>query len=117
MKTVLCTLLLATLSALAAKADVTIVFDQPDQIAGPGDTLQFFGTITNDDSEHPVYLNSDDPTLNGASLTINDLFFDNVPASLLPVGPQAILSFSTSSSVTHCLMRLGRTWEVHPDRG
>jgi hypothetical protein len=82
MKTVLCTLMLATLSALSAKADVTIVFDQPDQIGSPGETLQFFGTITNDDSENRVFLNSDDLTLNGLSLTTDDLFFANVPASL-----------------------------------
>jgi hypothetical protein len=82
MKTLFCTLLLVSLSALAANADtVTITFDQPDQSAGPGDTLEFFGTITND-TGNTVYLNTDDLNLIDVSLTTNDQFFNTVPISL-----------------------------------
>jgi hypothetical protein len=89
MKTLLCTLMLATLGAAAAKADsITITLDHPNQIAYPGETLQFFGTITND-TNTTIYLNSDDPNLSdpsGVSFTLDDLFFSNVPISLAPKG-------------------------------
>jgi PEP-CTERM motif len=86
MKIILCALILLTLTTVAAKADtLTIVLDQPDQMAAPGQTLQFFGSITND-SDTTVYLNSDDFTLNGLSFTVNDLFFDTVPFFLAPSG-------------------------------
>ena len=89
MKTLLCTLMLATLGAAAAKADsVTITFVAPNQIAYPGETLQFFGTITND-TNTTLYLNSDDPNLSdpsGVSFSLDDLFFSNVPISLAPEG-------------------------------
>jgi hypothetical protein len=86
MKTLLCTLILATLGTAVAKADtITISFDQPNQAAAPGGSLQFFGTITND-SNATIYLNSDDLNLNGLSLTTNDQFFNTVPISLAPSG-------------------------------
>ncbi len=84
MKTLLCALILATLGTTAAKADtITITFDQPNQTASAGGTLQFFGIITNDTNE-TVYLNSDDLNLKGRSLTPNDLFLSNVPFTLDP---------------------------------
>jgi hypothetical protein len=86
MRTLLCTLMLATLSAVAANADiVTVTFDQPVQTGSPGETLQFFGTITNL-SGATVFLNSDDLNVNGLSLTTNDLFLSTVPISLAPNG-------------------------------
>ncbi|MGD0632612.1 MAG: hypothetical protein ABR987_25080, partial [Terracidiphilus sp.] len=60
---------------------VTITLDNPVQIGDAGDTLQFYGTITNN-ADATVYLNSDDLTLNGLSFAITDFFFANVPASL-----------------------------------
>jgi hypothetical protein len=86
MKNLFCTLLLATLSVAAAKADVvTITFDHPNQLASPGETLQFFGTITND-SNTTVFLNNDDLNLSGLSLTTTDQFLNTVPISLAPSG-------------------------------
>ena len=84
MKTLLCTLILATLATAAAKADpVTISFDQPNQTGGTGQTLQFFGTITNNTGA-TIFLNSDDFTLAGLSFSITDQFFSTVPVSLAP---------------------------------
>jgi hypothetical protein len=88
MKTPLCTLMLTALGAAAAAANtlpITIAFDQPDQIGVAGQTLQFFGTITNTTSDI-VFLNSDDLNPTGLSITSNDLFFANVPLFLAPSG-------------------------------
>jgi len=84
MKTLLCTLLLATLSA-ANTLPITIAFDQPDQTGMPGQTLQFFGTLTNTTAA-AVFLNSDDLNPTGLSFTSTDLFFANVPLFLAPSG-------------------------------
>jgi len=85
-KALFCTLILATLAGAAARADeITITFDQSSQTASAGDTLQFFGTITNDTGA-TVYLNSDDLTVTGLSLTTTDQFFNTVPLSLAPNG-------------------------------
>ena len=86
MKTLLCTLILATLGTAVAKADtITISFDQQDQTISAGDTVEFFGTITND-TANTIYLNEDDLTLSGLSLTTTDQFFNNVPIDLAPSG-------------------------------
>ena len=86
MKALLCTLMLATLGVAAAKADpIAITFDQPNQTALPGQTVQFFGTITNL-TDATVYLNNDDINLYGLSLATNDQFFNTVPISLAPGG-------------------------------
>lgn len=86
MKTLLCTLILATIGTTVAKADsVTITLDQPNQIAVPGGTLQFFGTITNDTGT-TIYLNGDALNLDGLSFTTVDQFFNTVPISLAPSG-------------------------------
>jgi hypothetical protein len=85
-KALLCTLILATLGSVAAKADdITITLDAPSQTSSAGGTLQFFGTITND-TDTTLYLNSDDLTIDGVSLTTADQFFNNVPFSLAPDG-------------------------------
>jgi hypothetical protein len=84
MKTLLCTLVLATLGTAVAKADdVTITLDLANQSIIPGQAIQFFGTITND-TETTIYLNSDDLNLAGASLSTTDQFFNTVPISLAP---------------------------------
>jgi hypothetical protein len=84
MKTLLCTLILATLGAAAAKADtITITFDQPNQVALPGTTVEFFGTLTNNTTS-TIFLNGDALNLNGSSFTTNDLFFANAPFFLAP---------------------------------
>jgi hypothetical protein len=85
MKTLLCTLVLATLGTAVAQADTfTITFDQPNQTIVAGQTIEVFGTITNNSSD-TIYLNSDDITLNGASFTLNDQF-SNTPFFLTPSG-------------------------------
>jgi hypothetical protein len=82
MKTLLCTVILAAISVAAARADdITITLDDPTQIGSPGETLEFFGTITNT-SAATLYLNSDSITLDGLSLGLIDQFFNNVPIFL-----------------------------------
>ncbi len=84
MRILFCSLMLAALSAFPAAADVvTIVFDQPNQMGLPGQTLEFFGTITNH-TGGTVFLNNDDLNLAGLSFSINDQFFNTVPISLAP---------------------------------
>ena len=82
MKTLLCTVILAAMSAAAASADdISIALDDPTQTGSPGETLEFFGTITNT-SAATLYLNSDSITLDGLSLGLIDQFFNNVPIFL-----------------------------------
>jgi hypothetical protein len=85
MKTLLCTLILATLGTAAAQAaTITITFDQPNQTALPGTTVDFFGTITNT-TAGTIFLNGDDLNLAGLSFTTTDQpFFDNAPFFLAP---------------------------------
>jgi hypothetical protein len=86
MKTLLCTLILATLGTTLAKADdITVTFDQPTQFAVPGQTIQFLGTIVNDDAT-TIFLNGTSFTLAGQSFTIDDQFLNTVPISLAPEG-------------------------------
>ena len=86
MKALLCILIFATLGSAAAKADsLTITLDQANPTASAGDTLQFFGTITND-TDTALFLNNDDLNLGGLSLTTTDQFFNTVPISLAPEG-------------------------------
>jgi hypothetical protein len=83
MKTLLCALFLVALSTTVAKADsLTVTFDQPNQTAIAGQTLQFFGTITNNTAD-TIFLNSDSFNLDGLSFTFSDLF-GNTPISLDP---------------------------------
>jgi hypothetical protein len=85
MKTLLCTLILATLGTAAARADdITVTFDQPSQTAVAGGTLEFFGTITNNTNQ-TIFLNSDSFNLEGTSFTFEDQF-GNVPFTLAPEG-------------------------------
>ena len=84
MKKCLPLLILATLGTVAAKADtISITLDKATQIATPGSTLAFYGTITNLSSS-TVFLNGDYFTLAGTGYIINDQFFNTVPISLAP---------------------------------
>jgi hypothetical protein len=86
MRKLLCTLMLATLGTAAAKADdLTITLDHTTQTAGPGATVEFFGTITND-TNTTIYLNSDDLDFSSPGFTEVDDFFSTVPISLAPIG-------------------------------
>jgi hypothetical protein len=87
MKTLLCTLMLATLGTATAEASsaLMITFDNPDQIAMPGQLLEFTGTITNLTAD-PLFLNSDDPNLAGLSLAVIDPFVASVAGILAPSG-------------------------------
>jgi len=85
MKRLLSIISIAVLALGAANAQIlSINFDDPDQPGAAGDTLQFFGTITNN-SDSTVFLNNDalNFTLSDASYMLTDDFF-NTPVSLDP---------------------------------
>jgi hypothetical protein len=81
--------LMALANATAIASNIVITFDDPNQIGVPGETLTFFGTITNTSSDttlsDAIYFNSDSLnfTLSPASATIDDLFFSDVPIDLV----------------------------------
>ena len=81
MKTLFNILILSALATMAASAGIIVTFDLPSQTGHPGDTLQFFGVISNTGND-TVFLNGDSPNLQGLSLTLNDQFFNTVPFSL-----------------------------------
>ena len=81
MKTLLKTLILGALATAGAWGGIVITFDAPSQTGHPGDTLNFFGVISNTGSD-TVFLNGDPLTLAGLSFTIIDQFFTTVPLSL-----------------------------------
>jgi hypothetical protein len=77
---ILAAVLLSAAGARAAPID--IAFDSPTLTGSPGDTVAFFGTLTNNTGS-PVYLNFDNFNLNGLPFSaINDLFNPNVPLFL-----------------------------------
>lgn len=82
-------LALAATSALPARADgITVIFDTPDQAGSPGETIQYFGVITNTGTD-TVYLNSDDINLDGGpdDFTFSDAsFYANTPSGYLDGG-------------------------------
>jgi hypothetical protein len=90
MKKLLSILALALcVSAIPAHATpITISLSNPNQTGNIGQTLQFFGVITNN-SGAIVNLNTDDLILNVPGVTLTDLFNDNVPFSLDASGPGA----------------------------
>lgn len=85
MKALINLIALSALAAAGARADLLISLDSPSQTGSPGQTLQFFGTITNAGSDiRPVYLNGDNFNfaMNNTSYTLIDRFFDTVPLLL-----------------------------------
>jgi hypothetical protein len=73
---------LAVAAVTVAEAGVVFTLDNPDQTGLPGNTLQFFGTITNTGTD-TVSFNSDNFNFTGgASFSTTDLFFSNAPISL-----------------------------------
>jgi hypothetical protein len=86
MKSILNLFAFAVLTAGAAQASViTISFDNPNQIGVPGQTLNFFGVISNTDSnisDPDVFLNADTLNFTLADGIVTDNFFANVPVSL-----------------------------------
>jgi hypothetical protein len=71
---------------LTARADATsimVTFDAVTLQATPGQTITFSGTIHNTGPER-VFLNTDTLTLPGGGFTVDDLFFQSVPAWLEP---------------------------------
>jgi len=81
------------LSVAGARADnVDIVFDTATLTGSSGDTLAFFGTLTNVTGS-PVYLNSDNFNLSGLPFSaVDDLFNTNVPLFLDSSGSPAATS-------------------------
>ena len=81
MKTLLKILTLGALATAGAWGGIVITFDAPSQTGHPGDTLNFFGVISNTGSD-TVFLNGDPLTLAGLSFAVTDQFFTTVPISL-----------------------------------
>jgi len=79
MRTLLNRIVLLALAAGAVRADnILIAFDDPNQTGVAGQTLSFFGVITNTDAtpgDTPIYLNQDSFTFNLSDATIDDNFF------------------------------------------
>jgi hypothetical protein len=65
------------------RAGLLIQFDNPDQTSGPGNTLSFFGVVSNGGAD-TVFLIQDSLNLLGNSFTLTDLFYQNTPVSLDP---------------------------------
>lgn len=81
MKTFINLIALTALAALGASADIDITFDNAAQSGSPGQTLNFFGTITNTGAS-TVFLNGDSYNFALTDATFSDNFFANVPVSL-----------------------------------
>ncbi len=80
---------IAMLTVTGAIANgITITLDTPNQTGHPGDTLSFFGTITNTDpvsGNAPVYFNLDSLNLTLSDASLNDQFYAAwFPLSLAP---------------------------------
>lgn len=78
----------AVMIAVEAHAGIIVTLDDPAQTGSAGQTLNFFGTITNNSSDtdpaDAIYLNSDSFSfeLSGASYTLIDNFA-NTPVDLV----------------------------------
>ena len=82
--TLVLTSLLVLLLSNMGRANAQLTFTlSPDTLTGaPGDTLMFFGTVTNSGST-TVFVNTDNVNLTGMGLTLDDNpFFMNVPQIL-----------------------------------
>lgn len=86
MKKLINLIALTALAVAGAQAgSISITLDDPDQSGVPGQTLSFFGTITNTDTnpgDDPIYLNFDSLNFSLGDATVTDNFFANVPISL-----------------------------------
>ncbi len=86
MKTLISILAVMAMGAAGAHGGIVIQFSQPDQTASPGQTLQFFGYLSNVDADAGgrIYLNADSLNLELglASYSFTDLFFSTVPLFL-----------------------------------
>lgn len=85
MKTSCNLIVLLSLASLGSSASsIQITLSAPDQMGSPGQTLQFFGVLTDTTSDpKPIYLNSDSFTfsLNASDYTLTDNFA-SLPLSL-----------------------------------
>lgn len=76
---------LLVFATAALHAEITIVFDNPVQVASPGDTISFYGVISNTSTDtninDAIYLNSDtaDLTLGAANDSLTDNFANTPP--------------------------------------
>jgi hypothetical protein len=86
MRTIANLALMAALASAGARAsDIMITLDAPNQTGGPGETLNFFGTVadTNLDTNpaDAIYLNADSLDFSLTDATVEDNFF----ASYFPI--------------------------------
>lgn len=68
---------------VAAHAQLEFTFSQPVQTIAPGNTVSFQAMISNTGSDI-ITFNGFNPGLTASGLSITDLFFVNVPATLNP---------------------------------
>jgi len=120
-KTLFTTLALAVLAlAIPAHAStITISLVDPNQLGSVGETLQFFGIITNNTDE-TVNLDSDDLILNAPGITLID-DFANTPFFLTPDGTAGSSSgvielFDVTLSAGFTGLNLG-TYDITFDTG
>lgn len=84
----------ALFAAGAQAGNITITFDNPDQTGAPGDTLNFYGVITDTEllpatisdvpDEFATYLNGDSLPFTLSDAVVTDNFYANVPWYLEP---------------------------------
>jgi hypothetical protein len=79
------TLTLAALAIPAHASTITISLVDPNQIAAVGQTIEYYGVLTNNTGS-TVNLDGDDLILNAPGITLTDDFNNNVPFSLAPDG-------------------------------
>ena len=98
MKALLNTLGVFCLAVGSAQAGLIFTIDNPNQVALDGDTLHFFGTLTNDSATDPLFLNADSFNfqLSAGSYTFND-FLNNLPLCLTAVNTLACTSTGNST--------------------
>jgi hypothetical protein len=75
-------ILTLSLAATSAHAGIILTFDNPLQVANPGDLLHFTAVIANNGPDE-VFLNQGAPNPPVGNFSLDDMFFVTVPISLL----------------------------------
>ncbi len=76
---------MTTITVAVHASSILITLDGPNQAGAAGQTISFFGVITNTDTtpgDQPIFLNSDSLNFTLGDATVVDNFFSTVPISL-----------------------------------